>query len=101
MKLIVYEGGSVTVLDLAQKGEVYFKGNQMHPGYAVQDTDDRVMPSGDWLSSEIAMSMYEGAEAAGSFENESEEFSWSWAVLPENQEESNHLRHHASTVMYR
>lgn len=53
-------------------------------GYRVVDSQDFCTDC-EWFSLHIAMSLYEGAEIAGSYD------SWSWAIIPENNDEAKHL----------
>ena len=88
---------TVKILTMERTESAFFQGAGMHAGWQVAEKDD-FLPGdgeGEWLSTHILMSMYEGAEAAGSYRD------WSWAIVPETTEENEHLAALMGRVLYR
>lgn len=88
MKLIICHG-EVQVLDMRRIDDAFYQGTPLRPhaGYVVVG-ESRAC---SFLDEFIQSSMYEGGVSSGSAPSE-KKFGWSWAVLPENAEESEHLR---------
>jgi len=100
MKLVIYYGGLIHQFTLERVDQAYVGGFGDGSGYTMKKEDwDKPFES---VGEHILMSMYEGWSCAGSYTNEDwTDFSWSWAVLPENREESEHLRIHCNNPEYR
>jgi hypothetical protein len=58
-------------------------------GYLMPENEDFTINDGEYLGLHVACSLYEGGEASGSYED------FSWALLPENEVEAQHLAKHA------
>lgn len=108
MKLAVCFDNKIRLFDLEKTTEAFFQGNGLQAGYKLRDEDDFIPGGrGEYLGLSVLMGMYEGAEAAGSHTSMAEdgpareEFIWSWAVLPETDEEARHLLRFCPRTLFR
>lgn len=105
MKAIFCKDGEIQIFNLECTDDAYHQGDRMHPGYQLRTEDDFVIDDGEYVGLHLQMSMYEGAESAGSYWAGEEilagKFGWSWAVMPETAEESEHLRKFCPNTLFR
>ena len=100
MKCVYCVSGSDPIcIPMQRSDSVYIDCDASRPGFLIAAEHD-VDTGLEFLSLHVAMSLYEGGEAAGSYERDGD-FLFSWAVIPETRDEALHLAEHAFRCLYR